>query len=111
MKKLYFLLIILIIAAINFDSKSQSLSVAGSLFIPQDSIAFTYGSPAYDSADWIGIYRIEDAPGGPPSVSWNYIPSDTGILYLKAPAETGTYKAFLLCCDGYDTIAMSKEFK
>ncbi len=112
MKKLYFSLFVLIsLAAINYDSKSQSLSVGGSLFIPQDSIEFTYGSPAYDSADWIGIYRIEDAPGGPPSVVWNYIPSDTGILYLKAPAETGTYKAFLLCCDGYDTIAMSKEFK
>jgi len=111
MKKLYLSFIVLIsLVAINCDLKAQSLSVTGSLFIPQDSIEFTYGSPAWDSADWIGIYRIEDAPGGPPSVMWDYIPSDSGIMYLNAPAEAGRYKAFLLCCDGYDTIAISEEF-
>jgi hypothetical protein len=112
MKKLYpSTLVLICLVAINFGTKAQSLRVAGSLFIPQDSIEFTYGSPDYDSTDWIGIYHVEEAPGGPPSVVWNYIPSDTGILRLKAPAETGVYKAFLLCCDGYDTIAMSGEFK
>lgn len=111
MKKLYFSLLVLVsLVAINYNAKTQSLSVSGSLFIPQDSIAFTYGSPAWDSADWIGIYGVDEAPGGPPSVVWNYIPSDSGILYLNAPPEGGRYKAFLLCCDGYDTIAISEEF-
>jgi hypothetical protein len=111
MKSRTFLLGLILLAGIDFFSNAQSLIVTGSLFIPQDSIALTYRSPDFDSTDWIGIYHIEDAPGGPPSVVWNYIPSDTGTLYLKAPGEAGTYKAFLLCCDGYDTIAISAEFR
>ena len=112
MKKLYtFLLSLIMLIGICNTAKTQTLMVSGSLFLPQDSIGFTYNSPAFDSLDWIGIYRAEDAPGGPASVSWDYIPATSGTLYLTAPQETGTYKAFLLCCDGYDTIAISAEFR
>jgi hypothetical protein len=69
-------------------------------------------SPGFDSLDWIGIYNIGDAPGGPASVTWDYIlPQDSGTIYLDAPDDAGMYKAFLLCCDGYDTIAISSEFQ
>lgn len=114
MKKFYrFLLSMIMLAGSCTIANAQSLVVSGSLFLPQDSISFTYSSPAFpgsDSTDWIGIYHVEDAPGGPSSVTWNYIPTATGTLKLKAPPEAGDYKAFLLCCDGYDTIAISSEF-
>jgi hypothetical protein len=111
MKKNYtFLLSLILLIGICNSANAQTLVVSGSLFLPQDSISFTYSSPTFDSADWIGIYRITDKPGGPASVSWNYIPTASGTLKLKAPDEAGKFKAFLLCCDGYDTIAMSAEF-
>jgi hypothetical protein len=112
MKKIYILFIGLIcFMGFEVNSNAQSLVVNGTLFLPQDSIEFTYNSPNYDTADWIGIYHIEDAPGGPPSASWDYIPQAEGTMYIQAPDDEGLYKAFLLCCDGYDTIAISSEFR
>ena len=112
MKRRYTLLVgMLCLAGFGLSSNAQSLVVSGTLFLPQDSIGFTYESPSFDSTDWIGIYHIEDAPGGPASVTWDYIPSGAGTLYLGAPEEEGMYRAFLLCCDGYDTIAISSDFQ
>lgn len=112
MKRFYTLFMgMIFILGIQSLTSAQSLVVSGSLFLPQDSIGFDFESPAFDSTDWIGIYHIEDAPGGPASVTWDYIPSPAGTLYLDAPQETGWYRAFLLCCDGYDTIAISSDFQ
>jgi hypothetical protein len=112
MKKLYTLLIGLIfLLGLGISLHGQSITVSGTLFLPQDSIGFTYESPSFDSTDWIGIYHIEDSPGGPPSVTWDYIPEAAGTLYLDAPDDAGMYRAFLLCCDGYDTIAISADFE
>jgi hypothetical protein len=113
MKRFYTLFLgLILLMGFEFNSNGQSLEVSGTLFLPQDSIGFTYVSPGFDSLDWIGIYHIGDAPGGPPSVTWDYIlPQETGTIYLDAPQDSGLYKAFLLCCDGYDTIAISPEFR
>jgi hypothetical protein len=112
MKKIYtFFIGLLCFMVFEVNSNAQSLVVNGTLFLPQDSIEFTYDSPGYDTADWIGIYPIEDAPGGPPSAAWGYIPQASGTIYIQAPDDEGLYKAFLLCCDGYDTIAISSEFR
>ena len=53
----------IIMTALGHDSNAQSLEVSGELFLPQDSIGFTYESPDFDPADWIGIYHIDDVPG------------------------------------------------
>jgi len=112
MKKLYTLLISMtIFLVLGIVTQAQSITVSGTLFLPQDSIGFTYDSPSFDSTDWIGIYHIEDSPGGPASAVWDYIPEAAGTLYLDAPDEAGMYRAFLLCCDGYDTIAISSDFE
>jgi hypothetical protein len=111
MKKIYPLLLsVFLLAGTCFKVNAQSLEVSGSLFIPQDSISFTYSSPSFQATDWIGIYRVADVPGGPASVVWNYIPSAEGTIKLKAPNEAGIFKAYLLCCDGYDIISTSAEF-
>lgn len=111
MKKKYILILSLVIGiCISNKTFGQSLSVSGSLFLPQDSIGFTYSKPAFTSTDWIGIYKIDQTPGGPASASWGYIKSDAGILYLKAPKDAGKYKAYLFCCDGFDIVSTSVEF-
>ena len=104
-------MVLIILIGVDPVTSAQSLVVSGSLFLSVDSIGFTYESPEYDTLDWIGIYHVDDAPGGPASVVWDYIPASSGTLYLQAPDEEGDYKAFLLCCDGYDTIAISEVFR
>jgi hypothetical protein len=112
MKKFYIFFIgLLCFMAFEVNSNAQSLVANGTLFLPQDSIEFTYNSPSFSETDWIGIYHIEDAPGGPASAEWGYIPQAEGTMYIQAPDDEGLYKAFLLCCDGYDTIAISSEFR
>jgi len=98
---------------LGIDSTSaQSISVSGTVFLPQDSIEFTYSKPSFTSTDWIGIYKKDQIPGSAtPSISWKYITSESGTLYLDAPDEPGNYKAILLCCDGYDIVATSSEFR
>lgn len=111
MKKMHLIILSLAIS-ICFSGKTigQSLSVSGSLFLPQDSIGFTFSDPSFSATDWIGIYKVGQIPGEGESVTWTYIKSNEGMSYLKAPKEAGKYKAFLCCCDGYDVIATSSEF-
>lgn len=112
MKKIYTLCILVLCAfAFDINSNAQSLVVGGDLYLPQDSIRFVYDSPNYVETDWIGIYHVDEEPGGPASTVWDYIPEASGTMYLPAPGEAGWYRAFLLCCDGYDTIAISEDFQ
>jgi|GEM_PF-1255914 len=112
MKKIYtFLVSLSLLGGICNSSNSQVLTVSGSLFVPHDSIGFTYNSPSFSATDWIGIYHTGETPGGGPSSTvWSYIPVAEGSIYLHAPQDAGNYIAYLLCCDGYDIIATSAEF-
>jgi len=110
MKKKYIIILSLMIGiCISNKTIGQSLSVSGSLFLPQDSIGFTFSKPAFTSTDWIGIYKADQTPG-PGSIAWKYIKSESGTIYLPAPNDAGKYKAYLLCCDGYEINASSAEF-
>jgi len=94
---------------ISSKTFGQSISVSGSLFLPQDSIGFTYSKPGFTATDWIGIYKADQTPG-PGSIAWSYIKSEAGTIYLPAPKDAGKYKAYLFCCDGYEVTATSAEF-
>jgi hypothetical protein len=111
MKNVYvFFFCMSIILSIS-NTHAQSISASGTVFLPQDSIAFTYSKPSFTSTDWIGIYKTDQTPGAAtPSIVWKYIPAESGTLYLDAPDEPGNYKAVLLCCDGYDVVATSAVF-
>jgi hypothetical protein len=110
MKKKYILILSLMIGiCISNKTFSQSLSISGSVFLPQDSIGFTYSKPGFTSTDWIGIYKADQTPG-PGSIAWSYIKSETGTIKLPAPNEAGKYKAYLFCCDGYDVVGTPVEF-
>lgn len=111
MKKIYVLLLCLVILQGINKTQGQSVTVSGTVFLPQDSIGFTFSKPSFTATDWIGIYKTDQTPGtSSPSISWKYILSESGTIYLKAPKEAGTYKAMLFCCDGYDIVATSAEF-
>jgi len=110
MKNIYItLLSLILLAGISIQANAQSLTVSGSTFLPQDSIAFTFSKPGFTSTDWIGIYQSGVTPGTG-SISWKYITSESGSLYLKAPKDAGKYQAYLFCCDGYTVNATSAEF-
>jgi len=112
MKRIYLVLLsLMMLIGIGNRASAQSLTVSGPLFLPQDSIGFTYNSPAFTAKDWIGIYKVGETPGdATPSIIWKYIKTGTGTLNLKAPKEAGKYIAFLLANDGYNIIATSTEF-
>ncbi len=77
-------------------------------YLPGEDIVFTYNSPNFSSADWIGIYAPGEQPGDVGSTEWDYIPSPSGQLTLPSGnLYEGDWVAYLLCCDGYDVYATS----
>ncbi|HET6558192.1 MAG TPA: T9SS type A sorting domain-containing protein [Prolixibacteraceae bacterium] len=112
MKKVFFVLFNLALClGICNPANAQTISAPGTIFVPQDSIEFTYSTPSFSSTDWIGIYKVGTTPSADdPSLVWKYIPAESGTLKLHAPLEAGQYIAYLLCCDGYEIVATSAEF-
>jgi acid phosphatase type 7 len=101
-----FLLSATMILGIYKSSIAQSLVVTGSLFLPKDPILFTYESPSWSSTDWIGIFPAGTKPGAAnPSIDKKYITSSAGTIEFTTSLNPGTYDAYLLCCDGYDSIS------
>ncbi len=104
MKKIYFLMFIFI-GLLYSQSNGQSITVLnGTEFLSIDSIGFSYDSPSFSDTDWIGIYPDGIVPGDEGSTAWDYIPVQTGTLWIKDTIPGGIYRAWLLCCDGYDVI-------
>jgi hypothetical protein len=69
-------------------------------------MVFSYVSPKFSDSDWIGIYPTGTKPGGDnPSIDWDYIPDSSGTMTFKTELDPGIYDAYLLCCDGYDSLA------
>lgn len=100
---------LILLTGLGKSSLAQSLSVSGTLFLPQDSIEFNYESPSFSSTDWIGIYGSDEIPGTNSSDAWSYIPDASGTIKIAAPQTAEWFRAFLLCCDGYDTIAIAAD--
>jgi hypothetical protein len=69
-------------------------------------MVFSYVSPKFSETDWIGIYPTGTKPGaGNESIDWEYIPDSAGTMTFKTALDPGIYDAYLLCCDGYDSLA------
>ncbi len=63
-------------------------------------------SPKFSETDWIGIYPAGTKPGAEnESIDWEYIPDSAGTMTFKTALDPGVYDAYLLCCDGYDSLA------
>lgn len=112
MKKVYFVFFCMALClGICHHANAQTITAPGTVFVPQDSIEFTYSTPSFSATDWIGIYKVGKTPAADElSVSWKYIPNASGKVKLHAPPEAGQYVAYLLCCDGYEIVATSAEF-
>ncbi len=76
------------------------------------TVAFTNG-PA-NPADWIGIYKAGEVPGGPVSTLWSYVggtqtagegKADGTVSFPTGLAQTGDYEVFFLENDGYTVLA------
>jgi len=102
MKKNYLLLFILV-SFIFCNSNGQSITILGGTeFLSIDSLSFAYVNPAFDSTDWIGIYPDGVSPGDQSSTTWQYVPSEADTAVFKDTIPGGVYRAYLLCCDGYE---------
>ncbi len=102
MKKNYLLLFFLIGFIFN-NSYGQSVTLLGGTeFLSIDSLSFAYVNPGFDSTDWIGIYPEGVAPGDENSTAWQYVPSEGDTAVIKDTIPGGVYRAYLLCCDGYE---------
>ena len=82
------------------------LTSSKSSYIEGDSIVFSYVSPRFSETDWIGIFPDGTKPGDEnQSIDREYIPDSAGTMTFKSALDPGTYDAYLLCCDGYDSLA------
>lgn len=105
MKKIYFLLFILV-SFMYSNSNGQSITLLGdTVYLSIDSLSFDYEAPGFTDTDWIGIYPDGLAPGGDEgSTAWDYITSTADTLVIKDFIPGGVYRAYLLCCDGYEVL-------
>lgn len=104
-----FLSVIMLLTGFGLSSHAQSLSFSGTLYLPQDSIEFSYESPSFTATDWIGIYGSDEAPGTNSADAWSYIPDAAGTIKIAVPQTAEWFRAFLLANDGYDTIAIAAD--
>jgi len=112
MKKIYFISTLTLMLVV-LNTTAQFLEAERTIFSTQDSILFNYQGSNYNPLDWIGILPEDLVPGTFPHdpFVWKYIPSNAGSIYLPAPADTGTYKTYLFCCDEYEVIASGPLIK
>ena len=103
MKKIYFLLFILASFITSSSNGQSSITLLGETqYLSIDSISFEYVNPGFDSTDWIGIYPDGVAPGDVNSTAWMYVQTEGATAVFHDWIPGGTYRAYLLCCDGYD---------
>ncbi len=102
MKKIYFLLFILV-SFITSNSNGQSITLLGGTeFLSVDSLSFAYENPGFDSTDWVGIYPSDVVAGDINSTAWIYVQAESGTAVIHDFIPGGEYRAYLLCCDGYE---------
>lgn len=104
MKKIYLLLLVLIGFMYN-NSNGQSITLLGETeVLSVDSLTFAYEAPGFTDTDWIGIYPDGVAPGDEASSAWIYITSTADTAVINDTIPGGVYRAYLLCCDGYEVL-------
>lgn len=84
------------------------------LYTAGQAIEITFINGPANPKDWVGIYKEDQTPGGPPSTLWAYVDGtqsgntgrDSGtITFATGLAEPGTYVAYFLLNDDYDILA------
>lgn len=87
-------------------AQSPSLTTSYPTIVQGDSIVFSYSSPNFSSTDKIAIYPLGTIPGSDnTAIDWKYIPNSIGSITFKTNLDASDYDAYLLCCDGYESLA------
>jgi len=96
----------IIATSAEFSVEIPSLGTSFPSYVQGDSIVFNYLSPKFSSTDKIAVYTEGTKPGiSNPAIDWKYITSLKGSLTFKTALNAGYYDAYLLCCDGLDSIS------
>jgi alkaline phosphatase D len=92
-------------------SSNPSISANKTSYASGEPITFTYSGGTGSPTDWIGIYFKGETPSsGNPAINWKYISNLQGTITFENVFTGGPFVAFLFCCDGYSSIAVSGEF-
>lgn len=102
------------------DSFNVVNSFTSEPFIVMDSTEYHLGSPLMatyangpgNSDDWIGLYKLNDTPGGVGSQSWQYCAGVSGQMNFSGSVLTNSnmYYAAFFELDGYAEIADRDTF-
>lgn len=104
MKKFY-VLFLLLIGFVFSNTNGQSIMLLyDTVFLSVDSLSFKYEAPGFTETDWIGIYPDGVTPGDQASTAWDYITSTSDTAVIRDFIPGGVYRAYLLCCDGYEVL-------
>jgi PKD repeat protein len=105
--------------SVKSGTSAMSLSTDRAIYNRDESITVSFGNGPGNPKDWIGVYKIGDAPGSTPSTLWFYVNGKqtatdsihTGkVTFANGLHIEGNYWAGLLEDDGYH-ILKADSFK
>jgi hypothetical protein len=90
---------------------ASSISLPKQVYGVGESVTITYQNAPSNGTDWIGIYKKGQAPGGPASTVWAYVPKGSGTVTLTKTLTKGTeYFVGIFQNGGYTELAPRVSF-
>lgn len=90
----------------EFSIEIPTLETSFPAYVEGDSIVLSFFSPRFSATDKLAIYPSDVVPGPETqALDSKNIASASGTMVFKTALTDGLYTAYLLCCDGYDTLA------
>jgi hypothetical protein len=106
------------LASFNFTTVAgPSVTTDQLIYATNQTIQATFANGPGNAADWVGIYREGQTPGGPESTIWQYVngthTATTGkasgtLVFTNGLASTGNWVVYFLANDGYTQLASNK---
>jgi hypothetical protein len=103
------------LASVNFTTvPGPSVTTDKSIYATNETIQITFANGPGNAADWVGIYKEGQMPGGPQSTIWQYVSgthtSTTGktggtLVFTNGLPTAGKWVAYFLQDDGYSQLA------
>jgi len=87
-----------------------TLSASNQVYPSGQSVVLTYANGPQLANDWIGIYKVGQTPGGPPSTKWQYVTTAAGSITFNGLPD-GYYFAEYFLQDGYSSIGNKVFFQ
>jgi hypothetical protein len=87
-----------------------AITLAKTVYPPDEDILVTYENGPGIPTDWIGIYKKGDTPGPVGSTTWQYITGTNGTRNFTFNLPVGEWYAAFFTSDGYTEVAPRVSF-